>query len=98
MAFVTTLALLSGAPGYGQTSVCVPWVEKIPADYAAQQKKYNGFRIGDELMGGMYEQNQTAEVIAELLHYPFHFLPPDKVGEAMRHRPVRACKTSEEGW
>jgi len=57
-----------------------------------------GFRIGGELMGGLYEQARTRKVIDELLHYPFHFLPPDKVGDALRHHPSRACKTSEEGW
>jgi hypothetical protein len=46
----------------------------------------------------MYEQNRTAEVIAELVHYPFQFLPPDKVGDAFRDHSGRACKSSEEGW
>ena len=167
-------SLLAASPQETK-AVCDPVIEGIPADYAAQQKKYNfsvvysdcryphgkavlvipltifpwfpipppnvkkipttvtvtfdrkkekwagvaqilhfdrgcilnsasldatpaGFRISDELMGGMPEQNQTAEVIAELLHSPFHYLPPDKVADAMRHHPTRACKTSEEGW
>lgn len=42
-----------------------------------------GFRIGDELQGGLYEQARTRKVIDELLHYPFHFLPPDQVGDAL---------------
>ncbi len=57
----------------------------------------DGFTIGDELMGGLYEQNSTKNTIRELLRYPFHYLPPDRIGEAFSHRPERICH-SDEGW